>query len=145
MTRAANCHASLVAFGLLNGVLIVGPSGAGKSRLAMALVDAGAQLVADDQVLLTPQAGGLYGRAPRTIAGLVEVRGLGLIRMAHRRMARIALVVDLGQPRGTRLPEPESRTLAGITLPCLPGAFDGAFARAIAHHIAMIGRAETGQ
>lgn len=139
MSVAANHHASAVAFGPDKGILILGRSGAGKSRLALALIDAGAQLVADDQVLLSAQGGALYARAPRSIAGMIEVRGLGLLTMAYRRLARLVLALDLDLPPARRLPEPEMRpfagALAGTSLPCLPAAGDGAFPRAVAQYI----------
>ncbi|MCB1394726.1 MAG: HPr kinase/phosphatase C-terminal domain-containing protein [Rhodobacter sp.] len=139
MSAAANHHASAVAFGPEGGILILGRSGAGKSRLALALIDAGAQLVADDQVLLTAQGDAVYARAPRSIAGMIEVRGLGLLTMAYRRLARLVLALDLDLPPARRLPDPEMRPLAGpltgLSLPCLPAATDGAFPRAVAHYI----------
>ena len=131
---AANLHASAVAFGSARGVLILGPSGAGKSRLALALIDGGAQLVADDQVFLAADAGALFARAPRSTFGLIEARGLGLIRVLARRLARVVLAVDLAAP-AERLPQPQSRTLAGVTIECLPGRPDGSFARALARYV----------
>lgn len=128
-----------MAFGPTAGVLILGPSGAGKSRLAMALIGLGAQLVADDQTLLTPLEGALYARAPRAIAGLLEVRGLGLIRLLPRRLARVALIIDLGAPAPPRLPEAQRRVIAGIALPCLAGPPGGPSPAAVKHYIEMSG------
>ncbi|HPD93004.1 MAG: serine kinase [Rhodobacter sp.] len=127
-------HASAVAFGPERGVLILGPSGAGKSQLALALIGLGAELVADDRVQLMGDGGALFARPPRTIAGLIEARGLGLLRLTHRRLARIVLAVDLAES-AERLPEPRTRSLAGITLACLPGRPDEGFARALAHYL----------
>ncbi|MFN3953566.1 MAG: HPr kinase/phosphorylase [Pararhodobacter sp.] len=134
---AHNLHASTVAFGPTAGVLILGPSGAGKSRLAMALIGLGAQLVADDQTLLASLDDALYARAPRAIAGLLEVRGVGLIRLLPRRLAQVALVVDLGAPAPPRLPEPQRRVIAGIALPCLAGPPGGPSPDAVKHYIQM--------
>jgi len=131
---AANVHASAVAFGPARGVLILGPSGAGKSRLALALIEAGAQLVADDQVLLTADKGALFACAPRATRGLIEVRGLGLVRLAARRLARIVLAVDLADAPA-RLPEPGARAFAGVTIACHPGRADSSFARGLAHYV----------
>lgn len=136
MTAARNVHASVVAFGPRGGVLIVGPSGAGKSRLALALIGEGAQLVADDQVFVSALSGRLFARAPRSIAGLIEARGLGLLRLTHRHLVQIAALVDLAITAGPRGVTPETRDVAGITLPCLMGAPDAPFARAISHYIA---------
>ncbi|GAB1377499.1 HPr kinase/phosphatase C-terminal domain-containing protein [Pararhodobacter aggregans] len=130
----ANLHASAVAFGPGRGVLILGPSGSGKSTLALALIGEGAQLVADDQVMLCPDRGALYVRAPRPIAGMIEARGLGPLRLAARRLARMVLAVDMAMaPR--RLPDPTERCISGVTIPCLPGRADSSFARGLAHYL----------
>jgi HPr kinase/phosphorylase len=103
-------HASTVAFGPEGGILIEGPSGSGKSWLAMMLIDQGADLVSDDRTVLMADGGAVFARAPRPIAGLIEVRGLGLVRLAARRLARVRLVVDLAAATETaslpRLPPP---------------------------------------
>lgn len=125
-------HASAVAFHSHHGALIVGPSGSGKSQLALALIERGAQLVSDDQVLLCSVNNALFARAPRPIAGLIEARGLGLLRVPHRRLVQISLIVDLGVASAPRFPEPETRTLQGVTLPVLPGRTDPAFASVLA-------------
>lgn len=130
-----NLHASTVAFGPRAGVLILGPSGSGKSRLALALIEAGAELVADDQTLITPLDGALYARAPRTIAGRLEVRGLGLIRLLPRRLARVALIIDLGAPPPARLPMPQRSVIVGIALPCLATGPGGPSPLAVRHYI----------
>jgi hypothetical protein len=98
-------HASCVALGG-KGVLLLGDSGVGKSDLALRLIDQGAKLVADDRTELSVVGGKLMARAPRTIAGLLEVRGIGLVTLPHLRQAEIALAVRLGKA-GKRLPEPQ--------------------------------------
>jgi HPr kinase/phosphorylase len=119
-------HASAVAFGPGGGILIEGPSGSGKSTLALALIEQGADLVADDRTVLLTDDDTLFARCPRTIHGLIEVRGLGLLRPATRRLARIRLVIDLSDPAGgPRLPHPQTCQRLGCTLPRLslrPGA-----------------------
>jgi len=82
-------------------VLLIGPPGAGKSDLVLRLLGRGFDLVADDQVHI--EDGNVS--APEAIAGLLEVRGLGIVRLPHIAKARLALVVDLGM-RADRLPEP---------------------------------------
>src|SRR5580698_6499368 len=99
-----NIHASCVAIGKA-GVLLLGKSGAGKSDLALRLIDQGAVLVADDRTLVWVEKDALHARAPSTIKGLLEIRGLGIVTMPVRAKARIALVVRLG-PEGARLPAP---------------------------------------
>jgi hypothetical protein len=99
-----NIHASCVAIGS-HGVLLLGPSGAGKSDLALRLIDEGAKLVADDRTILFVSKRVLHAKAPASIKGLLEIRGLGIVELPVRRAAKIALVVRLGK-EGTRLPEP---------------------------------------
>lgn len=113
-------HASAVAIAG-RGVLIRGASGAGKSCFALALIARGAVLVADDYVDLTPQdAGTLWAAPPDRLAGLIEDRGLGLIRLPYLRRIQLGLVVDLVAPDAVdRLPEPADTVLAGVRLPCL--------------------------
>lgn len=105
------------------GVLLRGPSGAGKSDLALRLVEAGGRLVADDQTALVPQGRGLVATPPGTLAGLLEVRGVGIVKLGRARLlarARIALLVDLEPPdRIERLPDPARETLLGVDLPLL--------------------------
>lgn len=129
-----NLHASAIAFGPSRGVLILGPSGAGKSRLALALIEAGAQLVADDQVFLCESGGGLYARAPAPIHGLIEARGLGLLTLPARRLTRIVLAVDLAETP-ERLPAPRKRCLHGVTIECLGARADSTFARGLAYYV----------
>jgi len=120
-------HASAVLVGA-RAVLIQGPSGSGKSRLALALLTAEhpgrlpfARLVADDRVLLAAEHGRLLARSVPALAGLIEVRGLGIRRVPFEPLAAIGLVVELGQPETHRLPDPASREIeiAGIRLPRL--------------------------
>lgn len=83
------------------GVLLLGEPGSGKSDLLLRLLDRGFTLVADDRVEVTDGV----ARAPAPLAGLLEVRGLGILRLPHATEARLALAVRLG--RGERLPSPE--------------------------------------
>jgi len=100
---SANIHASCVALGG-KGVLLLGPSGAGKSDLALRLIDGGARLVADDRCEIFVHAGKLCARAPESIAGLLEMRGLGIIALPHAKSVVIAVAVSL-EPSRARLPE----------------------------------------
>ena len=99
-----NIHASCVAIGG-KGVLLLGDSGAGKSALALRLIDGGAKLVADDRCDLFSRAGKLQARAPASIAGLMEMRGIGIVAMPHAKDAPVMLAVRLGKNR-QRLPKP---------------------------------------
>ncbi len=105
-------HASTVAVNG-RGLLILGPSGAGKSALALQLIALGALLVADDRTDLTAQSGRLTARCPAPIKGLIEARGLGLLRAAPLDEAEIALVADLSQTEDQRLPPRRRITILG--------------------------------
>ena len=83
------------------GVLLLGQPGSGKSDLLLRLIDRGYELVADDQVELN----GIVASPPAALAGLLEVRGLGIVRRAYRAEVSLALVVALGRPE--RLPMPQ--------------------------------------
>lgn len=126
-------HASAVSLDG-RGILIRGRAGSGKSSLAMALIDerrSGARLVADDRVALSEDEGRILARAPERLAGLIEVRGVGIVRLDHLDEAEIAFVVDLVEPSSCpRFPEEADRRteILGRTLPrlFLPiGASDG--------------------
>lgn len=105
-------HATCVA---IHGraVLLEGPPGAGKSDLALRLIDRGAMLVSDDQTLLVRDGAVLLASAPATIRGQIEVRGIGIVRMASVDDVPVALIVRLdGAP--VRMPERQRRQLAGL-------------------------------
>lgn len=84
------------------GVVLLGPPGSGKSDLVLRLLECGFVLVADDRVDI---ADGIAS-APPALAGLLEVRGLGILRLPHANKARLALAVELGSANA-RLPMPE--------------------------------------
>ncbi len=99
------------------GVLLRGDSGSGKSDLALRLIDGGARLVSDDYVEIAAHGDRLLASAPERIAGLIEVRGLGLIRTPHVTSCSLGLVVDLvGTDDVPRLPVPERVDLDGISI-----------------------------
>ena len=115
-------HAGLVALrlrGQWRGVLIEGPSGAGKSDLALRTLALGGRLVADDRVLAWTSEGRLFGRAPDSLSGLLEVRGLGVTPVEPLPYAGIDLIIacEPGPAAIERLPEPESAERLGVTLP----------------------------
>lgn len=115
-------HAGLIALrlgGRWRGVLIEGPSGAGKSDLALRALSLGARLVADDRVLAWTDQGRLFGRAPETLAGLLEMRGLGIAPVEALPYAGIDLIVACAPDPGAveRLPEPETAERLGVALP----------------------------
>lgn len=98
-----------------HAVLIEGPSGSGKSDLALRLIDRGAKLVADDRTLVVRTPAGLVARAPRTIEGRMEVRGIGIATLPHVAEAPVALLVRL-DPAPPRMPERRRRVLAGVEI-----------------------------
>ena len=100
------------------GLLILGPSGSGKSTLAISLLARGARLVSDDQTCVIATATGLVARCPTpALAGLVEARGLGLLRADSLAEAALALAIDLGQDEPDRLPPRRSLRLLDCELP----------------------------
>jgi len=96
-------HASCVALDG-RGLLISGGSGSGKSTLALGLMALGATLVADDRVMLTLEKGGLIARPPVALVGLIEARGLGILRAERCQRVEICAVVDMDKPETERLP-----------------------------------------
>ncbi len=112
---AIRMHASCVSIAG-RGVLLTGASGAGKSDLALRLIDRGARLVSDDYTDLRADSGQLVATAPDTIAGLIELRGLGLIRVSALPETVVHLLVELDTPV-ERLPEPRETVIAGVPLP----------------------------
>jgi HPr kinase/phosphorylase len=110
-------HATAVAVGG-RVVLLRGPSGSGKSDLALRLIDAGGQLVADDYSELRRKKDTILVRAPAPISGLLEVRGIGILRVDALAEAPLVLIADLVAPQHVeRLPEPRSETIFGLAVP----------------------------
>ncbi|GBQ43961.1 HPr kinase/phosphorylase [Komagataeibacter sucrofermentans] len=127
MNAPLHIHASCAARGA-QGVLLMGPSGAGKSDLLLRLIDAGYALVADDQVCL--HAG--WASPPPALAGLLEVRGIGIIRMAWQERVRVAALARLVAPPdyAPRLPPaPQHDALTGVPAFRLDPAQPSAVAR----------------
>jgi serine kinase of HPr protein (carbohydrate metabolism regulator) len=113
-------HAGLIARrvdGFWRGVLIEAASGGGKSDLALRCLDHGFRLVADDRVLLWAVEGRLFGRAPETLAGLIEVRGVDVLKVEPVAFCEVALLIRLGPPE--RIPDPATETILGVPVPLL--------------------------
>ncbi len=130
----ATIHATAVALGE-RGVLIRGAAGSGKSALALVLIGdprGDAMLVADDRVALSPRGDSVVAAAPEGLRGLLEIRGIGIVRRLFRQETIVRLVIDLLPAAACpRLPEAADRVadLLGRPVPrlALPiGAADGA-------------------
>ena len=98
-------------------VLICGASGAGKSDLALRLIDRGAMLISDDYTIVRSSGGQLEASAPATIAGMMEVRGVGVVDLPSIKGARLALIIDLSQDIDRMPGDPEEWLVAGTPLP----------------------------
>jgi HPr kinase/phosphorylase len=121
----ATVHASAVLVGA-RAALIRGPSGAGKSRLTLDVIAAAtsgalrfARLVGDDRVHLENAGGRLLVSPAPALAGLIELRGSGILKLPFETSAVVGLVVDLQAPDAERLPQTLDITLEGVTLPRL--------------------------
>jgi serine kinase of HPr protein (carbohydrate metabolism regulator) len=113
-------HAGLIAVrvrGAWRGVLIEGPAGAGKSDLALRALTCGFSLAADDRVILWTCGARLFGRAPDALAGLIEVRGLQVVRVPALPLAEVALVARCGPAE--RIPDAETADLLGVRVPLI--------------------------
>jgi HPr kinase/phosphorylase len=102
-------------------LLLRGPSGAGKSDVALRLLEAGGRLVADDQTHLAKVGRALIATPPKSLAGLIEVRGIGIVKLGRGQLlarAQLALLVDLVRPdQVERMPEPAHEKILGVDLP----------------------------
>lgn len=142
MSKPINVHGTGLLLGE-TGVLLRGPSGAGKSVLALSLLDRWdgrglpAFLVSDDRVDLVVSERGLQMHAPDQLAGLIELRGRGIIRRPHRSPVRLDLVVDL-VPDLIRMLEEDQLVaeLGGQTIARVPVPQAGAVA--LGHQILLV-------
>lgn len=126
-------HATCVALSG-RGALILGSSGAGKSALGLNLMALGAQLVSDDRVILTVHEG-VIASAPQAISGLIEARGVGILRAEPIADAAIVVVIDLDVLEVDRLPPLRYISILGHDIP-LQHRIDGVhFASAIIQYL----------
>ena len=127
-------HASCVALDG-RGVLILGRSGSGKSTLALQLMALGADLVADDRTEVTREGDALIARCPSALVGLIEARGVGILRATTVEAANLALAVDLDATETVRLPPLRHFTVLGTALDLVLGQQGGHFPAVILHYL----------
>jgi HPr kinase/phosphorylase len=116
VTNTILVHATAIA---IEGaaILLRGPPGAGKSDLALRLIDGGARLVADDQAELRRVEDQILVGAPATIAGLIETRGIGILRVDPIAAAPLALLIDLvPSAEVERFPEARFEDILGLSI-----------------------------
>lgn len=112
-----NIHATAIC---IDGraVLLMGPSGCGKSDLAIRLIDDGATLIADDRTDLRRDGDLLVAGTPKEIAGMIELRGIGLMRMDYVDGIPVELIAELIPP-AERLPQQRFRDFLGVAVPVI--------------------------
>lgn len=118
MVERTIMHATLI---VLNGkgILLTGKSGSGKSDLALRLIEnKGAELVADDAVELGTRDGNLIGKAPENLAGLLEVRGVGIVNYPYKKEATVDLIAVLSEnsEKLERLPLLQKEVILGLEI-----------------------------
>lgn len=117
------------------GLLILGPSGSGKSSLALQMMGLGARLVADDRVELDRRGDALIATCPLPLRGLIEARGLGILRADPAPEAQVILIADLASPPAARLPPPASLRLHGCEIDLVAAAPNAHFTAALVQYL----------
>jgi len=112
MTRGEYMHATGVVWRNV-GILFIGEAASGKSTLAAELISRGATFVGDDQLILSEEDGKIFADAPPSLAGVLELRNVALVKIPAIARAQIHLVVDCGN----HAIEPTNIEIAGILLP----------------------------
>lgn len=127
-------HASCVALGN-SAVLIRGAAGSGKSAVSLQLLAYGATLIADDQTILTKSDFGLIASCPKTIIGMIEARGIGILAADTQPAALLRLVVDMDRTETDRLPVARKFDLLGHRFPLLYAVDGSHFPAAILQYL----------
>lgn len=116
-------------------MLIRGASGSGKSGLALTLMALGAGLIADDRTILTRVGASLIAACPPSLLGMIEARGVGILRATPIAPAPVALVVDLDRTETQRLPEHLTTSYLGLSVPLLQKVESNHFPAAILQYL----------
>lgn len=119
------------------GVLIIGPSGSGKSTLAIEMISLGAILVADDQTNVMVGPDGLYLSPPKSNAGLIESRYLGILKLPWQENIKLTTVIDLSKMEKKRLPPFRTHKLLNYKIPCIYAKGNRIIAKAL--YVLLIG------
>lgn len=139
MTEGATTHGRLHATAVAvdgRGLLITGASGAGKSALAIALIGLGAKLISDDQTQVSREGGVVTLRCPTpALHGVIEARGVGLLRAEAIEAAPLILVVDLDRYESDRLPPRRNVSVLGATIDLVYGTDNPIFPVALMLHL----------
>ena len=113
-----NIHATCIALGS-KGILLTGSSGSGKSDSALRMIKGqGAVLVADDRTDIIFEKNKLIACCPAEIKGLLEVRGIGIIKLPPQEKTEVSLLVELVENPAAieRLPQSETAELCGVKI-----------------------------
>jgi len=113
-------HGSCVAFAG-KAALLIGSSGSGKSATVLDLLTRGADLVADDQVVLSKNGSAIFAACVPGFEGKIEARGIGILQVSHSQDARVELIIDLDQTELQRLPPFRKHEILGVELDLIYG------------------------
>lgn len=113
------------------GVMIRGASGSGKSSVGLQLLAQGAELVSDDRTIVVVKNSKLMASPPAALRGLIEARGIGLLRRGYLSSVPVDLIVDLDHVETERLPPLRETSLLGVTVPLLHKVVSDAWPSAI--------------
>lgn len=117
------------------GLLLLGPSGSGKSALALQLMAFGADLVADDRTVLSREGQDIQATAPPSISGLIEARGIGILRADACQTATLAAIVKMDMPETERLPPKRCMQILSVAVPVLHRGEGPYFAAALLQYL----------
>ncbi|SHH92618.1 HPr kinase/phosphorylase [Marivita hallyeonensis] len=136
MTRTdpLTIHATAVAVAG-QAAMFIGASGSGKSSLALEMMARGADLVADDRVIVTRESDSLWVSCPDPLRGRIEARGLGILHARSVDRARLAVVVDMDQTEQTRMPPERSIEYLNVKLPLLHNVASQHFPAALIQYL----------